>query len=249
MQNIVFIFLTLFLIELSAETRPYKMGFSTWLYAPTGEAINSTQEFLKKHGDLYTEKFDEHVPWKSLLADEDWPAEFQKAIGERAARRLPNKELLLVLTPLKNSHDSLINDVDGSLPTLTYGDQKIIDAYVKYCEKMISLFNPNYLIISIASNELLLKNPPAWKIYEKFSKAVYSKLKKNHRNLLIAESINLNKLINPDSPETTAKKHQREIAKFTRHFDFFPVIFHPHFSAYSTKDQYQNCFDILHKLT
>ena len=246
MRQLIILFLFLSSFSHAAETRPYKMGFSTWLYAPTGEAIMNTVKFLKEEGDMYTIKFDEVIPWRSLIDNQPLPAEFQKKIYDVAIHRLPDHKLQLCLTAVKDSFDGLLNDVDGSLPQETYSSTVIVDAYIKYCEKMIEVFRPDYVLTGMKSNELYLNNPNAWKAYEKFSKAVITKLKSRHRNILFGESINLNKLINPDK-QLKETKHKRDIINFSRHFDFVPITFHPFMSAYSSPKEIQAAFDFLHK--
>ena len=244
----LFILMSLFLSSSVswAETRPYKMGFSAFLYDHTPEAVMNTVNFLKNNGDMYTIKFDESIPWRSLIDNQPLPGEFLKKLGEYAIHRLPNHKLQLSLTAVKDSHDGLLNDLDGSLPQETYNSSVIVEAYIRYCEKMIEVFRPDYVLTGLNSNELYLENPNAWKAYEKFSKAVINKLKSRHRNILFAESINLNKLINPEK-EVKKTKYKRDIINFSRHFDFFPVTLHPFGLAYSTEKEYQSAFDFLHK--
>ena len=246
MKQLFLIFVFFVFSNISAETRPFKMGFSTWLYAPTAEAINNTVSFLKEQGDMYTVKFDEHIPWRSLIDDQPLPAEFEKKIGDVAIHRIPGHKLQLCLTAVKDSFDGLLNDLDGSLPQETYSSPVIVKAYIKYCEKMIEVFNPDYVLTGMKSNELYLKNPNAWNAYSKFSKEVITKLQSRHRNILFAESINLNKLVNPEK-NVKESKYKRDIVNFSRHFNFLPITFHPFISAYSTEKEYQKAFDYLHK--
>lgn len=244
----IFLLLNFSLLLLSsiAETRPFRMGFSTLLYAPTGEAIKNTVKFLKENGDMYTVKLDGPIPWRTLLDNQPLPAEFQKQVDEHVMYRFKDYKLQLVLTPLKDSYDGLVNDLDGSLPQETYNSPKIVDAYVKYCQVMIDALQPYYVLTGVNSNELYLRNPNAWKAYSKFSKAVITKLKADNRNILFAESISLNKLMNPEKP-VKATKYKRDIINFARHFDFFPVTFHPYAAVRSTAKEYQEAFDFLHK--
>lgn len=246
-------FIFILLITLSAvsysqsKSRPFEMGFSTWVYAPTIEAILGTNEFLKTNGDFYTEQFDEHIPWQALLSKSAWPDKLMEDINGRVSRRIKDNKLLLALTALNDDHNSILKDVDGTKPGLTFGSPKLIEAYTNYCDKMISLFKPDYLLIGIESNELLKKSPKLWSSYLIFSGEVYKSLKKKYPSLQISQSVTLHVLINPDVKSPT--EYRRKISSFTKKQDFCGVSFYPHFAGYRTEKQFQSAFDFLHKFT
>lgn len=247
MRKVTIISFFCLMLFTAAENRSFKMGFSTWIYAPTLEAINGTNEFLKNNGDFYTEQIDEHLPWNELLNGSKWPDKFMENINGRLSRRIKNNQLLLALTPLNDDRNGILKNIDGTVPDLRFGSPKLIDAYYTYCEKMVSLFKPDYLLIGIESNELLKKQPQLWKEYLIFSSEVFSRLKKKYPSLPISQSVTLHVLINPEVKTPT--EYRRKISSFTRGFDFFGVSFYPHFLAYKTEKQFQSAFDYLHKFT
>lgn len=247
MRKTAFISFIFFSLFVTAENRSFKMGFSSWIYAPTIEAINGTAEFLKNNGDFYTEQIDEHLPWNEVMKGEKWPDKFMENINGRISRRIANNKLLLALTPLNDDRNGVLKNIDGTVPELSFGSPKLIEAYYSYCDKMVSLFKPDYLLIGIESNELLKKQPHLWKEYLIFSNEVFSKLKKKYPSLPISQSVTLHVLINPEVKSLT--EYRRKISLFTRGFDFFGVSFYPHFLAYKTEKQFQSAFDYLHKFT
>ena len=63
--------------------RAFRMGFTTWPYAATIEAVQGTYAFIGANADLITEHLEEGVPWAEMLRDEPLPQWFLAKMAGR----------------------------------------------------------------------------------------------------------------------------------------------------------------------
>src|SRR5690606_38448064 len=45
--------------------REFQMGFSSWPYAATAEAVDDTYRFISENADVYSEHIDANIPWNA----------------------------------------------------------------------------------------------------------------------------------------------------------------------------------------
>lgn len=72
-------FLTIGVLSIATEgkekdsSRQFRMDFSTWVYAPTADAVNETYRFIGDNADIYLEQFDDKLPWREALEGSSFP--------------------------------------------------------------------------------------------------------------------------------------------------------------------------------
>ena len=143
----------------NAATRGFLMGFTSWPYAATSEAVRETYAFIGTNADLITEHLDDGVPWVEALQDAPFPKTFQERIEGRKKNRPPGTKLLLSLTPLNMGRSGLADCAgNGQRPPLPvelngkpFDDPQLIRAYANYCRRMIEFFQPDFLLTGIES--------------------------------------------------------------------------------------------------
>lgn len=228
------------------SSRNFEMGFSTWAYAPTVASVDDTYDFISSNADVYSEHLDLSVPWDAWMNDKSLPAEFTNEITSRKNRKLPNAKLALSVSLLNNSRNELATDYDGSTPTYTaLNDQAIEDAYFKHLVHISNELNPDYLIVAIEGNELLIHDPNKWEQYKLLMTNVRSRIKAEFPNLPISESITLHNLYNPtvDNPDD----YIEEVVTYANSLDFAAISFYPFFKGLNDKEGFQDAFDFLHE--
>ena len=227
------------------SSRSFKMGFSTWAYAKRVEAVDSTYLFIRQNSDIYSEHIDNNIPWNSWINDLPLPAEFTNEIAARVSRRIVDKKLTVSVSLLNTSRNELAPDFDGSVPEYSaLNDVEIADAYFKHLRYIVTQLNPDYLIIAIEVNELLINAPDKWEDFKLLMANVKARIRQEYPALQISESITLHNLYHPDvaNPED----YIDEVVNYVNTNDFVSISFYPYFKALSTKAGFQDAFDFLH---
>ncbi len=228
------------------SSRNFAMGFSTWAYAPTLESVNDTYQFISNNADIYSEHIDSNIPWNAWMNDLPLPQEFTNEIAGRAARKIPGAELTVSVSLLNSARDELAFDFDGTVPEYTaLNDTEIEDAYFKHLEYITNQLNPDYLLIAIEVNELLIHAPEKWEGYKLLMANVRNRIKQRFPALSISESITLHNLYKPDV--ANPQEFIDEIVDYANALDFVPVSFYPFFKGLKTKQEFQEAFDFLHQ--
>lgn len=230
----------------SESSRSFKMGFTTWMYAPDLDARTSTYTFINSHTDIYSEQVDDKIPWQALLNNEPLPSSFVNDITHRASLRPPGKQLLLSVSLLNINRTDLLEDVDGSVPAYTtMDDPRIAEAYYKLLVYLTDQFKPDYLVIAMEVNELLVRVPAKWKAYKSLVAAVKTKLDSSHPNLPLSESVTLHNWFKPDVADLAG--YQSQIKAYVNSLDFAAISFYPFLKGQHSKQEFQEAFDFLHR--
>ena len=134
---------------------------------------------------------------------------------------------------------------DGSRPSYQeLDDSTIRKAYFKHVEYLVNQFQPDYLVISIEVNELLLRAPQKWEGYKRLMADVSSKIKGAFPNLKIAESVSLHNWYQSTANDPAA--FEREINNQIAQHDFVAISFYPFLKGLSSKAEFQAALDYLH---
>lgn len=227
------------------DSRDFKMGFSTWAYAPTEESLNNTYQFIEENSDIYSEHIDNKIPWSSWINNLPLPVEFTNEIDSRISRKIPNIRLALSVSLLNIDRTDLAEDFDGSIPDYNaLYDSEIEDAYFKHINYLTNRFEPDYLIIAVEVNELRIKSPSKWNEYKLLMHNVKSRIQQEYPTLRISESLTLHNLYQPDvlNPE----EYIAEIVAYANNMDFVAISFYPFFKSQHSKNDFQKAFDFLH---
>jgi len=230
------------------DKRNFSMGFTSWPYAPTLDAVNDTYLFLDRSGDVYEEIFPQKVPWKAFINDETLPTAYVDDVYKCVYHRISGKKMILSVSPLSIFRDNLAPDYDGSLPVYTrFSDATIEDAYFKHLSYLIENIRPDYLIFAMEVNEIYVHNFMQWQAFKILMKDIEERLRSDFPELPISVSITLHSLYEPDI--TNAGLYQQEVFDFVNQadIDFVSVSFYPFFKKLKTKDKWQQAFDLLYE--
>jgi hypothetical protein len=234
-------------LEVKLE-RSFKMGFTTWSYGANLQDVKDTYTFISNNADIYAEHIDSNIPWGAWINDQALPTEFTNEITGRAGRKITGKQLLLSVSLLNFSRDELASDFDGAVPAYTHlDDPEIKGAYYKHINYLVSQFEPDYLVIAIEVNELLLRSPEKWASYKSLIFDVKSRIKLAYPDLKISESISLHNLYEPDV--TSPESYIIEITNHINQNDFVAISFYPFLKNLSSKTEFQKALDFIHANT
>lgn len=235
--------------------RRFLMGFTSWPYAATREAVQGTYNFIGANGELLTEHFDNGVPWPEMVRDEPFPAWLQAKLQGLKASRPANCQLALSLTPLNMGRNGLAPCAgEGERPPLPavlegkpFDDPVLIRAYTNYCLQMIDFFRPDFCLTGIEPNELLSNKPDQWPAYVRLSRAVQAVVRARFPDLPLAESITLHRLYDPRHPRRA--EYQAQVKEFIATHDYLAVSFYPLFPGFNRAPEYSAALDFLPTFT
>jgi len=231
------------------DQRNFKMGFSTWPYAATLGAQDSTYAFLAAEGDIYSEHIDDKIPWSAWMNSTALPNDFINNIQGRKNRKIAGNELFLSVSLLNIGRDNLAEDFNGQSPTYdSLNQQSIEDAYVAHLNYIINELQPDHMIISIEANELLVNSPQLWEPYKKLMTEVRRRIKSAHPSLPLSESMTLHNWFRHSTTDSAG--FVAEIRNYVNNnLDFAAISFYPFFKGLESKTDYQEAFDFLHAQT
>ncbi|MEL6535233.1 MAG: glycosyl hydrolase 53 family protein [Bacteroidota bacterium] len=224
-------------------TRTVSMGFSTWSFGPRAADRNETYGYIKSHGDIYSEQVDDRIPWRAWMQGTDLPEEFVADIDYRVGQRtgLP---LILSVSLLNTGRDDLIEDWNGEPITYTRMDDRAIeDAYVAHVQYLVDRLSPDFLVVAMESNDLLLHAPQHWEAFTSLMRKVRARLTVAYPNLRIGESITLHSFYEPSTEDPNA--YLERVTNYVNDLDFTAVSFYPFFKNQHTKVEYQSALDFL----
>ena len=177
---------------LCAEEINFLGGFTAWPYAPDVQAVNSTYEFIQSQGTIYSEHIDANIPWQEWINRSELPIAFVNDIESRVQRRTANTKLTVSVSVLNSVRTDLALAYDGNVITYdSLNEERIIEAYVSHLSYITQKLQPDYLLVAIESNELLIQAPEKWPAFKKLMLAVRTQMKLKYPSLPIFESITL----------------------------------------------------------
>ena len=238
----------------TAEMRPFHMGFTPWPYAPTIEALNSTNAFVTTNADILCEQIDESIPWDEALHGETFPLGFIKKMEEKQRRIGKGQTRVLYLTAMNTGRSGLLasykdadHQADASWESKKFDDPDVLTAYTNYCVWMVKLFKPDYLVLGIETNEYLKNVPTDWDNYHAFSQKLHKEMKKRFPSLLLSESVTLHQLFDPKRPNP--KTYTAKIKTLVNEQDFMAVSFYPYFLGMKSSADISGALDALRAFT
>jgi len=228
------------------DSREFQMGFTSWPYAPTVEAVTSTDNFIETQGDIYSEHIDSEIPWSAWMNDTALPEAFSENVSNRVARRLASSNSMSLSISLLNlGRTDLMPDFDGNAPVYTsLDDSHIVNSYHKHVDYLVQQLSPDYLVIAVEVDGLLRHAPEKWEAYKSLIGQVKSLIKTDYPNLPISESLMLHGFFQPDFG--TAQEIQTEVSAYMNAMDFAAISFYPFLKGMSTQQEMQTAFDFLH---
>ncbi len=227
------------------DTRHFQMGFTTWPYAPTLQAVNDTYSFIGANTDVYEEMLSQKVPWQAWMNNTDLPQAFTDEVNRCVNRRIPGKKLVLSVSILSIFRDDLAPDYDGSTPPYTsFSDTAIEEAYYKHLSYLIQTIQPDYLIYGMEINELYVHNRSQWEGLKLLMNHIRQRIKTAYPDLPLSESFTLHALY--QSGLSDATDYEQEVFEHVNQDDFVSVSFYPFFKKWNTREEWQQALDFLH---
>lgn len=229
----------------NVDSRAFQMGFTTWPYAPTQNAVNETDAFLLANGDIYSEHIDSEIPWNAWINETELPTAFTEMVSNRVARRTSGTPLTLSISLLNLDRKDLMPDFNGEIPEYTLlNDAHIANAYYRHVTYLVDQLQPDYLVIAVEVDGLLQHAPEKWEAYKSLISNVKTRIKNDIPALPIAESVMLHNFYQPvyDDQQTVIT----EIGGYVNTMDFAAISFYPFLKGLDTAVEFQEALDFLH---
>lgn len=202
--------------------RTFKMGFSTWPYATTQDSKEKTYHFIDEHADIYSEQFDDHIPWMAIMENRPMAEQMARDLNERVALKL-DKDLVVSVSLFNPDRTDLITGYMGTIPTYTsLSDQHIEDTYYYYLNAVLDSLNPKYLVMAMEINEFYTHQSEQWEDYKALAANLKSRLRADYPDLLLSESITLHNLVDSNNSDFVA-----EILDYVNTMDFVAISYYP----------------------
>ncbi|MEQ8471071.1 MAG: hypothetical protein RIC35_07795 [Marinoscillum sp.] len=202
--------------------RSFKMGFSTWPYATGIEAKEGTYAFIDQNADIYSEQFDDHIPWMAIMDNRPMAEPMARDLNERVQLKL-SKDLVVSVSLFNPERNDLITGYMGNTPTYSkLNDQQIEDTYYYYLNAVLDSLAPEYLVMAMEVNEFYLNKPEQWEDYKLLATNIKERLKIDYPELLISESVTLHNLVDADDNE-----YLTEIIDYVNTMDFAAISYYP----------------------
>lgn len=229
-------------------SRNFSMGFTTWPFGPDYADRESTYQFIAANADIYTEQFDNYIPWNALINDQPLPTDLINDIASRLSLRPAGHALMVSVSLLNIERTGLLADQDGSIPAYPIlNDPAIANAYSKYLKYLVDRFHPDYLVIGMEVNVFRIKQQNKWPEYKALVQNVKAALRSDYPTLSIAESVTLHDWFNPAVPDPAA--YITEMDAYVNQQDFAAISFYPFLKGLHTAAEFQQAFDFLHTHT
>lgn len=219
-------------------TRPFSMGFSTWPYDLSLQAVQWTDQAIKQHGDIIEQHFEEGVPWPEALAGQAYQPGMEREISSRV-QRMGRCRRVVSISPLNMSRNGLApyrgESCNMSLPWQwqhkRLNDSQVKAAYLQYVERIIGAMQPDYLLIGVEVNLLQRCRDTSWQDYLDLHRYIYEQVKHRHPSLPIVASVVATSYFAGLCKEDNAALQRRELKKLLPYVDILGFSVHPFMSV------------------
>lgn len=166
-------------------TRSFYMGFTPFPYDISNEAVDYVYNKLATDADIISHHFDDGVPWPEALNGSDFHINIMNDWQYRLSRTPASHKILLSVTPIRFFRDGLApyKAEKGDLPlpapwdTISFNHPDVKQAFLNYCVRIKNYFNPDFFVIGIEVNLLMIQAPGLWDEYLELHQYVYQQLK------------------------------------------------------------------------
>jgi hypothetical protein len=227
------------------KARTFDMGFSSKSFGTEESQQNQTYDTIQKYGDIYLEKITSSIPWDVLIdnTSSNLPEYIAKEVNYKASKKNGDK-LILGFNLLNKDRTHLQTDYNGNFPNVnSINDPSIVNAYFKYISYYIIRLTPQYVILSMDSNELLFKNKSIWSEYKALLTKIRIKAKNQFPEIKFSQSVSLHYWENPPVQDFAA--YNAEIQGLYNGYDFAAISYYPYFNDQHDRKSFQKSFDFL----
>lgn len=166
-------------------TRSFALGFTDFPHAVSTDALLEAYSVIEHNGDLVMQHFDGGVPWPEALTGEPFAEVYRREVEGKASVQPDSHLVFLAVTPIRFERDGLASyrgdaanqPLAPPWDTRAFDDPSVIDAYGADVERMIELFEPDYVAYAIETNMLAAASPGLWPAFLSLAEATYARLK------------------------------------------------------------------------
>jgi hypothetical protein len=231
----------------SAQSRPFRLGFTPFPYDITLEAVDFSYAALAKDADLVVHHFDDGVPWAEALADAEYPPKVRDEWADRLRRTPKGHSVYLALTPLNLGRDGFSEDLsakkDPAWSSIPFDDDRAKRAFLNHCRRAVKTFRPDFLAIGIETNLLRHKAPAKWSAYLALHRFVFDKLKQENLKLPIFATVVAPAILKGYATEYDNVQQVEATKQILDYSDLFALSLYPYMSAYMTERLPDDMFD------
>jgi hypothetical protein len=132
---------------------------------------------------------------------------------------------------------------------LAFDDPRVKQAYLNYCRRAISFFEPAYLAIGVESNLIRTKAPWKWPGYLALHRFIYGELKREHPKMPIFDTVVATAILPGYAPEYDHAQQMAVLDDLMPTCDVFALSLYPYMSAYKTDRIPADIFDRLDSMS
>lgn len=224
------------------ETRSFYMGFTTFPYAVSQEAVDYTFTTIGREADLIAFSFDNGVPWVEALQGQPFHPVLEAEWKASTAKIPKNHRRYVQVSPIALLRNglALYRGAQGDMPLPSpwdkakFDDPEVIKAYVYYCQRLIQVFEPDYLGIGIEVNLLMTNAPDLWDGFVRFHREVYQTLKAAYPDLTILTTFHGTSLIEGYLAEANHESQMKTLRDLIDYTDVFALSLYPYLTSAMT---------------
>lgn len=224
------------------ETRSFYMGFTTFPYAVSQEAVDYTFTTIGREADLIAFSFDNGVPWVEALQGQPFHPILEAEWKASTAKIPKNHRRYVQVSPIALLRNglALYRGAQGDMPLPSpwdkakFDDPEVIKAYVYYCQRLIQVFEPDYLGIGIEVNLLMTNAPDLWDGFVRFHREVYQTLKAAYPDLTILTTFHGTSLIEGYLSEANHEDQMKALRDLIDYTDVFALSLYPYLTSAMT---------------
>jgi hypothetical protein len=236
-------------VSLSAEpmSRPFALAMTPVNFDDTREGIERMQRLLRDHAEVVALYFSGGVPWPEAFEGKPFHANVEKEIAAMKERIGPNHKVFLALNAGAFNRREMAAywgsergmRRPGRWAHKSFDDPEIITAFGNYCQRMIEIFQPDYLCYAIEINMLAGANPEEFDKLVTLAGQVYPRLKKAHPTMMIFPTMQRDYHFEPN--DDTAKALRRLLP----YSDAVAVSTYPHLRGFTPETLPEDWFTAL----
>lgn len=181
-------------------------GFTAFPSDFTVEAVQRTQNIIKRHANLYALHFDDCVPWKELLKGNPFPG-VEKKWDEEAFWIPAGHAVYLglnpgagersVLAPSCGSDGEASGDMPPELRGASFDKPAVKKAFLEYARRAIRRFKPAFVNLGIEMGGVALHNVSEWNKFVTLYLETYTTLKREFPAIQFGFSTSAPVLLDP----------------------------------------------------
>ncbi len=192
-----------------AVTRAFDMGFTTWPYDATIEAVSFVNAETSARGDFVAHHLDGGIPWQAALDGVPYDPAVEAEIQSRLNNTPVDQRMYLAISPFNGGREGLADNwgaatnepLSAPWDARDFDSPEVITAYTNFARDLITRFQPDYFNLGIEASELLANDLARYNRYVTFATQVSGTLRAEFPNLQLMTSVALK---SPDSATAAA---------------------------------------------